>query len=150
MVSDQTSPESHSMLRTYRVDHISPTDVALVLSIVEIVGYALFVIILLVLGTEVRAVTLVTYGIAVWFGAFLGGLILAIVYNVVAGLHGGVRVGLVLQSEVADTSAVRPDSQPFDPMAPSPPTTQRKTCPSCDARIRADRSFCPECDHSFD
>jgi hypothetical protein len=35
---------------------------------------------------------------------------------------------------------------PIDPENRS----QLKLCPECGARLRRDRSFCPECDHDFD
>lgn len=35
-------------------------------------------------------------------------------------------------------------------LARPPVTDARKSCPSCGADLGAERSFCPECDHSFE
>ena len=35
-------------------------------------------------------------------------------------------------------------------LQPSKGTSREKECPTCGRKVRADRSFCPNCDHSFD
>jgi hypothetical protein len=67
-------------------------------------------------------------------GGFLAGIVLASLYNVLSRALGGLRVHLT-------------------PLAPREAAGQvaasTKTCPACQATVRADLSFCPECDHTF-
>jgi hypothetical protein len=80
---------------------------------------------LAVLATAVAGLTL---------GGFLGGIVLATLYNVLARYLGGVRIHLapLTPSEAAGIAL-----------------SVSKACPACQADVRADLSFCPECDHKF-
>lgn len=59
---------------------------------------------------------------------------LAAIYNVLARFTGGLKIRL------------QPVGQPE---AAGPGGAGTKRCPQCQAEIRADLSFCPECDHVF-
>lgn len=67
-------------------------------------------------------------------GGFLGGIVLAALYNVLARYLGGVRIHLALLTPNEAAGSTLPGS---------------KICPACQAEVRADLSFCPICDHKW-
>ena len=106
----------------HRVTYISPLHVGAIQTVTCVAGY--------LLGCAVSAFTWYGVGVAIAAGAgFFGGVLAAIVFDLVAPWFGGVRVRFVEE--------------------PAPDPGTRKPCPKCGAQVRSDRSFCPECDFSF-
>lgn len=86
-------------------------------------------------------------------GSCVAALLATWAFNIVAPLFGGVRVWLATEPPEesgvggGERAATRDET---DFMQPGPGTSERKKCPECDALIRADRSFCPECGHDIE
>ena len=98
------------------------------------------------LGTGLRALPL---------GAIVA-VLAAWIYNAIVRHSPAVAVAVRLEGEpnaiprarvVADEDVRLAD---LADLARPPATDTRKACPSCGADVGADRSFCPECDHSFE
>lgn len=90
-----------------------------------------------------------SYVVLVFVGGFLTGLVGTGLFNLIAPKIGGLP--LLLSEEAADRRDPRPEEQSAADLLATPVgTSERKACPACGAKVRADRSFCPECDHSFE
>jgi len=122
----------------YRLNEISELDLGKLLAVFSLPGSIAYSIVLIHGYERVSfpkgLAIVVTAVLAIALAAFVGGLILAAIYNVLARFTGGVRLrlSLVERGEAA-----------------GPGAAGTKRCPQCQAEVRSDLSFCPECDHVF-
>lgn len=148
VVTPEPPSQTHNP-RPYRLTYVSPLDMAVVFAVLAVLGYVLNA--LLVSDADVGVEELLAWAVVALFSGLFGGLFFTILFNMVARRVGGIEIHLaaVPKPEHGDVSADA-DSAAVDLLAARVPTGARKECPSCGATIRAELSFCPECDHSFD
>lgn len=84
------------------------------------------------------------------FSGLLCGFVYTLLFNSVARRTGGIEIHLTVAPELREGDTEDSSDAVWDPLAPIPPTSEKKECPSCGAMVRADRSFCLSCDHLFD
>lgn len=80
---------------------------------------------------------------------FVGGAIIALLYNIVAGKIGGIEMDLIKMQAAATPIPIQPASVPTAaPVATAPPAAAAapvKFCSSCGAKISATAKFCGKC-----
>lgn len=143
------------MISLFRVRRLSIIDCGVLFALVN--GAAYLVLTLLVVFEVVELYAAPSFGgfvkgaLAVTMGGFTGGSLLALVFNAWSHWSNGFRIELEqIPSAIVDEpeSNVEPDY--VDLLKPNEGTSESKACPACDARVRADRTFCPECGHDFE
>ncbi len=138
----------------YRLARIEPHSAGVLGIWLSAVGYLAFVGYLIYAAVERGSIN--DLPVAMLFGAaafaiagYVSGYLSATAFNVYGRRSGGLLVRLRVEVE-EPAAAVEWAERPVDLLAPSPPTAETKRCPVCSHRVGAQRSFCPECDHSFE
>ena len=136
----------------YRLRELSALDLGKLTAVLGLASGLVFSIVQCVQDSHLIVVKGFSWTLGSAVGGFVAGVLLATLFNILARHLGGIRVRLepVEEDETVVADFTTEEGEPSDPLRPSKGTSKIKACPECGFEIRSDRSFCPECDHSFD
>ena len=160
---DETRKQFSASAQTYRLEHIEPHSAGVLVVCLSIVGFLALVGYALIdavkRGSVGNLFATIGYGAVVFvFVGYLAGSMWAWLFNWYGRMSGGLSVRLRAagtETATGDTAGEPSEAEgttgaPQDLLAAATPTSEKKHCPVCKHRVSVNRSFCPECDHSFE